>query len=128
MENIPEDIKKEVENLEKVANEQIEKTKTAISAKELILSPLLESQPMNVVENMKLLKDIELEIAVEVGKTKMLLSEIAKLGVGSVVQLDKLAGDAVDVYINGQLIAKGEIVVFDDNFSIRITEFIRPEE
>ncbi len=128
MENIPEDIKKEVEDLEKVAKEQIENTKTALSAKELILVPLLESQPTNVIENMKLLKDIELEVSIEVGKTKMLLSEIAKLGVGSVVQLDKLAGDAVDIYINGQLIAKGEIVVFDDNFSIRITEFIKPEE
>lgn len=128
MENIPEDIKKEVESLEKVAREEIEKTKKILSAKELILTPLLGSQPENVVENIKLLKDIELEVAVEVGKTKMLLSDIAKLGIGSVVQLDKLAGDTVDIYVNGQLLAKGEIVVFDDNFSVRITEFVKPEE
>ncbi len=128
MENIPEEIKKEMENLEKTAKEEIEKTKKIMSAKELVLSPLLQSAPKGVAENIKLLKDIELDVSIEVGKTKMSLGDIAKLDVGSVVQLDKLAGDPVDIYINNQLIAKGEIVVFEDNFSVRIIEFIKPEE
>ncbi len=128
MEDIPEEIKKEMENLEKTAKEEIEKTKKVMSAKELVLSPLLQSAPKGVAENIKLLKDIELDVSIEIGKTKMFLSDIAKLGIGSVVQLDKLAGDPVDIYVNNQLIAKGEIVVFDDNFSVRIIEFIKPEE
>ncbi|MFN7182141.1 MAG: flagellar motor switch protein FliN [Planctomycetota bacterium] len=128
MANIPEEIKKEIDNLEKVAKEEIEKTKTVMNVKELILTPLLESAPKEVAENIKLIKDIELEVSIEVGKTKLSLGEIAKLTVGSVVQLNKLAGDPVDIYVNNQLIAKGQIVVFDDNFSVRIIEFIKPEE
>jgi flagellar motor switch protein FliN/FliY len=128
MVEVPEEIKKELASMEQIAKEEITKSKEVLSAKEFILKPLLENQPQEVADNVKLLRDIELEVVVEVGNTKMTLGEIAKLTIGSVVQLNKLAGDTVDIYVNGKIIAKGEVVVLDDNFAVRITEFIKPEE
>ena len=79
-------------------------------------------------ENLALIMDVPLEISVEIGRTKKLIKDILELTSGSLVVLDKLAGEQVDVYANGQCIAKGDVVVVDDNFGVRITEIIkRPE-
>ncbi|MFV0517504.1 MAG: flagellar motor switch phosphatase FliY [Aminipila sp.] len=75
--------------------------------------------------NLDLIMKVPLQVSVEIGRTKKLVKEILELGQGSLVVLDKLAGDQVDVYVNGQCIAKGDVVVVDDNFGVRITEVIK---
>ncbi len=79
-----------------------------------------------IPQNIELLKDVPLEVTVRLGKTKMTISEILDLGEGSIVELDKLAGEPVDLYINGKLIAKGEVVVIDENFGFRVKDIINP--
>jgi flagellar motor switch protein FliN len=78
--------------------------------------------------NIGLLLDVPLKLTVELGRTTKLVKEILALAPGSVVELDKLAGEAVDILVNEKLIAKGEVVVIDENFGVRITEIINPEE
>jgi flagellar motor switch protein FliN/FliY len=78
--------------------------------------------------NIGLLMDVPLRLTVELGRTNKLVKEILALAPGSVVELDKLAGEPVDILINEKLIAKGEVVVIDENFGVRITEIINPEE
>lgn len=72
----------------------------------------------------ELLSDVDLEVAIELGRTEMLVEDVLKLGQGSVVELDKLAGDPVDVHVNGRLVARGEVLVLNDNFCIRISEIV----
>lgn len=72
--------------------------------------------------NMELLLDIPLEIVVELGRTKKKISEVLELTSGSIVELDKMAGEPVDVYVNNKLIAKGEVVVIEEHFGVRIKE------
>lgn len=76
------------------------------------------------VSNMDLLMDISLRVTVELGRTRMTLHQVLELQNGSVVELDRLAGDPVDIYINERLIAHGEVVVVDDKFGVRITELV----
>ncbi len=72
------------------------------------------------------LKDVELDLRIELGRTELLIEEVLKLREGSVVALDKLAGDPVDVLVNGRLIARGEVLVLNDNFCVRIAEILAP--
>jgi flagellar motor switch protein FliN/FliY len=74
--------------------------------------------------NINLLMDVNLKVTVELGRTKMQLRQVLELQQGSVVELDRLAGDPVDVYVNERLFARGEVIVVDDKFGVRITEII----
>ena len=74
--------------------------------------------------NQEMLMKVPLEISVEIGRTKKLVRDILELTQGSLVVLDKMAGEQVDLFVNGQCIAKGDVVVVEDNFGIRITEII----
>jgi len=76
-------------------------------------------------QNLDLIMSVPLEVAVEIGRTRKKVQEILSLSKGSLVVLDKLAGDQVDVYVNGKCIAHGDVVVIDDNFGIRISEIVR---
>lgn len=71
-----------------------------------------------------LLRDVDLDLRIELGRTHMLLEDVLKLRKGSVVTLDKLAGDPVDLFANGRLVARGEILVLNDNFCVRVAELI----
>ncbi|PQO26335.1 flagellar motor switch protein FliN [Blastopirellula marina] len=71
-----------------------------------------------------LVRDVELDVKIELGRTHMHLEEVLKMNKGSVVALDKLAGDPVDIYVNGRMIARGEVLVLNDNFCVRIAELI----
>lgn len=75
--------------------------------------------------NMELLLDIPLEVVVELGRTKKKISEVLELTSGSIVELEKMAGEPVDVYVNNKLIAIGEVVVIDEHFGVRIKEIMR---
>ncbi len=68
--------------------------------------------------------DIPLKVSVELGRTKRTIKEILELSVGSVVELDKLAGEPVDIHVNNKLIAKGEVVVIEENFGVRVTDIL----
>ncbi|MCD6575454.1 flagellar motor switch protein FliN, partial [Candidatus Aerophobetes bacterium] len=72
--------------------------------------------------------DVPLQISAELGRTSMPIKEILQLSPGSVIELNKLAGEPVDILVNGKLIARGEVVVADENFAVRITEIIGQEE
>ena len=72
--------------------------------------------------------DIPLDVSAELGRTRLLVNELLQLGQGSVVELDKLAGEALEVYVNGKLVARGEAVVINEKFGVRLTDIISPIE
>ncbi len=74
--------------------------------------------------NIDLLDDVELDVKIELGRTDMYIEEVLQLGVGSVVELNKLAGDPVDIYVNERLVARGEVLVLNDNFCVRINDIV----
>lgn len=74
-----------------------------------------------------LLHDVELNVKIELGRSSMLVEDVLRLNEGSVVELDKLAGDPVDVFVNDRLVARGEVLVLNDNFSVRINEIVGSE-
>ncbi len=78
--------------------------------------------------NINLLLDIPMTVSVELGRSSRLLKEILNLSVGSIIELDKLSGEPVDLLVNGRIIAKAEVVVIDENFGVRITQIIDPKE
>ncbi|MCK4573470.1 MAG: flagellar motor switch protein FliN, partial [candidate division Zixibacteria bacterium] len=78
--------------------------------------------------NIDLLMDVNLPISIELGRTKMSISDILSLGPGSVVELAKLAGEPVDVLVNQKIVARGEVVVIDENFGVRVTQLMTAEE
>jgi flagellar motor switch protein FliN len=80
------------------------------------------------IRNIDLLMDVNLQVTVELGRTRRQIRDVLSLGPGSVLELDKLAGEQVDVLVNGKLIAKGEVVVIDENYGVRITDIISPVE
>jgi len=81
-------------------------------------------QKNNNSNNIDLLMDVSLRVTVELGRTRMQLAQILELQHGSVVELDRLAGDPVDVFVNDCMVARGEVVVVDDKFGVRITEMV----
>ena len=89
----------------------------------------LSMEPVQVNEsNINLILDVPLQVTVELGRTKKTIKEILDLATGSIVELDKLAGEPVEIQINGHYLAKGEVVVIDENFGVRITEIASPAE
>ena len=72
------------------------------------------------------LQDVELDLRIELGRTELLIEEVLQLREGSVVPLNKLAGDPVDILVNGRLVARGEVLVLNDNFCVRVAEIVAP--
>ena len=96
-----------------------------------ILPELQRSAELQEVDEEKcldLLRDVSLKVKVELGRGKMLLKDILRLCRGSVVELEKLAGDPLDIYANERLIARGEVLIMNENFCIRITEILSTED
>jgi flagellar motor switch protein FliN/FliY len=77
---------------------------------------------------LELLSDVDLDLRIELGRTQMYLEDVLKLKRGSVVTLNKLAGDPVDVFVNGRMVARGEILVLNDNFCVRVTELLSGDD
>ena len=91
-------------------------------------SPLVQSaMPVNDA-NIGLILDVPLQVTVELGRTKKLIKDVLELSTGSVIELDRLAGEPVDVLVNGKLLAKGEVVVIDENFGVRVTDIVSSVE
>ncbi|MEL7238514.1 MAG: flagellar motor switch protein FliN [Planctomycetota bacterium] len=77
-----------------------------------------------IVSGIDLLKDVDLDVKIELGRNRMLVEDVLRLGEGSVVELDKLAGDPVDVFVNDRLVARGEVLVLNDDFCVRVNEIL----
>src|SRR6185437_16479968 len=76
------------------------------------------------VSSIDLLRDVDLNVKIELGRARMLVEDVLRLSEGSVVELDKLAGDPVDVFVNDRLVARGEVLVLNDNFCVRVNEIL----
>jgi flagellar motor switch protein FliN/FliY len=100
-------------------------------ATETELDPLENRSPEPngpTVTNLDFILDIPMEVSVELGRSKMLISDLLQLGQGSVIELTKLAGEPLEVLVNQKLIARGEVVVVNEKFGIRLTDIISPTE
>jgi flagellar motor switch protein FliN/FliY len=94
------------------------------SAAELKLPDFQQAVQEASVSSIDLLRDVDLNVKIELGRSRMLVEDVLKLAEGSVVELDKLAGDPVDVFVNDRLVARGEVLVLNDNFCVRINEIV----
>lgn len=87
-----------------------------------------EPQSQATQRDINFILDVPLEMTVVIGSTKILIQELLQLGQGSVIALDKLAGEPMEVYVNNKLIGRGEVVVVNEKFGIRLTDIISPNE
>lgn len=97
-----------------------------VDVRPVYFQPLEESEQRSEKSNIDLILDVPLEVSVEIGRTKKTIKEILELGAGSIIELTKMAGEPVDILVNGKMIAKGEVVVIDDSFGVRVTDIISP--
>lgn len=105
-----------------------EKQSTAQSASDQVFKPLENSSRAGAANDLDIIMDIPVKLSVELGRTRVTIKQLLELAQGSVVGLDGLAGEPMDIMINGYLIAQGEVVVLDDKYGIRITEIVTPAE
>jgi flagellar motor switch protein FliN/FliY len=106
-----------------MADQAEDKVAQAVAAEESAAKPREER-----ASKLDLILDIPLRVSVELGRTKMLVNDLLQLGQGSVIELNKLAGDPLEVLVNDKLIARGEVVVVNEKFGIRLTDIISPIE
>ena len=118
--NQTEQVKDETKNPEEAVESQADKSEAE--------SPKTSDKNTAAVSNLRLLENIEVKLTVEVGNTEIKIKDLLRLNEGSVVELDRLAGDALDILANGTKIAKGEVVMVGEKFGIRFTEVATPEE
>jgi flagellar motor switch protein FliN/FliY len=91
-------------------------------------APVATSEPEARPRNLELIMDIPLKVTVELGRTKMVVHDLLALGQGSVIELNKLAGEPMEVLVNDKLVARGEAVVVNEKFGVRLTDIISPME
>jgi len=102
---------------------------SSASAQKIVASELRDEGRTTVYDSsLDIVLDVPLQVTVELGRTEKLVKDILELSPGSVIELDKLAGEPVDILVNQKYIAKGEVVVIDENFGIRITDIVRPAD
>jgi flagellar motor switch protein FliN/FliY len=87
-----------------------------------------QEEELNQPPNLDFILDIPLEVSVELGRAKILISDLLQLGQGSVIELTKLAGEPLEILINQKLVARGEVVVINEKFGVRLTDIISPAE
>ena len=100
----------------------------ARAAGDSVFRPLGESTSSSAARELDMIMDIPVKLTVELGRTRLTIKQLLELAQGSVVELEGLAGEPMDILINGYLIAQGEVVVVEDRYGIRITEIITPSE
>lgn len=113
-----------LENAEAALNEIDQNRAPAAKLKPFALEDLVGREGPPEKCSIDLLRDVDLDLKIELGRTNMLLEDVLGLRRGSVVTLDKLAGDPVDLYVNGRLVARGEVLVLNDNFCVRVAELV----
>ncbi|MCC7202984.1 MAG: flagellar motor switch protein FliN [Nitrospirae bacterium] len=110
------------ENAEGESGEKVVSQEKAVDAKPANFTPLKAANTVSGIGNLDFLLDISLLVSVHVGGTKMLIKDLLQLGQGSIIELNKMAGEPMDVLINDKLIARGEVVVVNDKFGVRLTD------
>ncbi|MCC6954311.1 MAG: flagellar motor switch protein FliN [Deltaproteobacteria bacterium] len=108
--------------------EDIDLVKGVADAAQDVVNATLSQQPQEMPRNLDFLLDVQLQVSVEVGRTRMLIQDLLQLGQGSVIELTKLAGEPLDIFINDKLIARGEAVIVNEKFGVRITDIISQQE
>ena len=103
-------------------------SKESIQTQPASLEELTPAQASGVHPELEFILDIPLEVTVEIGRTRMMIRDLLKLNQGSIIELEKFVGEPVEVLVNGKLMAKGEVVVVNDRFGVRITEIISAKE
>ncbi|PAU79055.1 flagellar motor switch protein FliN [Halomonas salipaludis] len=93
-----------------------------------VFKPLDKGQGSGAARDLEMVMDIPVKLSVELGRTRITIKQLLELAQGSVIELEGLAGEPMDILINGYLIAQGEVVVVDDKYGIRVTEIITPSE
>ena len=116
-----------MQQMQQMTQMQTQKQNKVVQAKGALMPTLSDGTKLteDETQNLDLIMGVSLEIAVEIGRTRKRVQDILALSKGSLVVLDKLAGDQVDVFVNGKCIAHGDVVVIDDNFGIRISEIVQ---
>lgn len=94
---------------------------------DMMLDDFDDAPQAAVPNNLGMLMDVNMQLTVELGRAKMSVKQVLELQQGAVLELDRIAGDAVDIYVNDHLIGRGDVVVVDDKFGVRITELIIPK-
>lgn len=102
--------------------------KPAVTVSAASFEEIKRVEPPKSTLDLDFILDIPLNMAVELGSTRMLISELLQLGQGSVIELTKLAGEPMDVFVNQRLIARGEVVVVNEKFGVRLTDIVSPAE
>jgi flagellar motor switch protein FliN/FliY len=95
---------------------------------ENVFGELSDNKSASTGRDLGFLLDIPLMVSVELGRTRMLINELLQLGQGSVIELEKLAGEPMEIYVNNRMIARGEVVVVNEKFGVRLTDIISPAE
>jgi flagellar motor switch protein FliN len=113
-----------LQEAEAALNSELDTATAKPGAKPFQLEDLIGDEGPPEKCSIELLRDVDLDLKIELGRTNMLLEDVLKLRRGSVVTLDKLAGDPVDLYANGRLVARGEILLLNDNFCVRVAELV----
>jgi flagellar motor switch protein FliN/FliY len=108
--------------------EQSKADKPSIAVSPAVFEEVQKGDTPRQVLDLDFVLDIPLSLTVELGRSRMLISELLQLGQGSVVELAKLAGEPMDVYVNQRLIARGEVVVINEKFGVRLTDIVSPAE
>jgi flagellar motor switch protein FliN/FliY len=114
-------------------NERREAINSVIKNDEVQVQPvelgeLRDEATIGDKSNIKLIMDVPLEVTVELGRATKQIKDILQFGIGTIVELDNLAGEPVDILVNGKYIAKGEVVVIDENFGVRIIDIVHPSK
>jgi flagellar motor switch protein FliN len=108
--------------------EQSQSAKSSVDVKAASFEEAAKEEPPKQLLDLDFILDIPLFLSVELGRNRMLISELLQLGQGSVVELTKLAGEPMDVFVNQRLIARGEVVVVNEKFGVRLTDIVSPAE
>ncbi|HCC08303.1 MAG TPA: flagellar motor switch phosphatase FliY [Clostridiales bacterium] len=113
---------------DKRATTSVASEKSNVNVKPVQFSDMHSSIMQKQKENIELIMDVPLEVTVELGRTHKSIKDILEFAPGTIIELDKIAGDPIDILVNGKFVAKGEVIVIDENFGIRITEIIDVKE
>ena len=108
--------------------ENLEAEVVPLSSEDSALKEKMKGIPDTSHRNLNLILDIPLRVAVELGRTKMVVNDLLNLGQGSVIELNKLAGEPMEILVNDKLVARGEAVVVNEKFGVRLTDIISPSE
>lgn len=117
----------ETTGLSEAKGEVIE-TKPSQASQPMTFKELSPSRGAEPPQELDFILDLPLEVSVEIGRTKMQIKDLLKLTQGSIIELDRIAGEPVDIYVNGKLMAKGEVVVVNERFGVRVTEIISAQD